>query len=152
MTINKQVRDALLDNDEAYRNSDNEYAIYLHGGEGRLGILTKSAINRYQKIGDALGGDYKLIDQGCYYYVTSDNLAAVGIDDPELLDYTDNREAIRIEEERIAKREAEQEAKQEAKYARLLGRYEEVLSVYIDDPAKLYQVAKHLADTAKEVV
>jgi len=146
MTINKRVRDALLDNDEAYRNSDNDYAIYLHGGMGRHGILTKSAIKRYEKIGDALGGDYKLLDDGCYYYVTADDLAAVGIDDPELLDYDDNREAIKRDEELAAEREA----KQAAKYARLLGRYEEALSVYIDDPAKLYQVAKHLVDTAKE--
>jgi hypothetical protein len=47
-------------------------------------------------------------------------------------------------------RDALLENNQEAKYARLLGRYEEALSVYIDDPAKLYQVAKHLVDTAKE--
>ena len=150
MTINKQVKDALLDNNTAYRTSDNEYAIYLHGGKGRYGNLKKADVKRYEKIGEALGGDYKLLDRGCYYYVTCDDLAAVGIEDTELLDYTDNREAIRIEEERIAKREAEQEAKQAAKYARLLGRYEEALSVYIDDPAKLYQVAKHLVDTAKE--
>ncbi len=147
MTINKRVRDALLDNCEAYRNSDNEYAVYLHSASGRGGDLTKADIKRYEKIGEATGGDYKLVDQGCYYYVTADDLAAVGIDDPELLDYIDNREAIRREEELIAEREA----KEAAKYARLLGRYEEVLSVYIDDPAKLYQVAKHLVDTAKEV-
>ena len=146
MTINKQVRDALLDNYEAYRNSDNEYAVYLHGASGRGGDLTKVDIKKYQKIGEALSGNYKLVDQGCYYYVTADDLAAVGIDDPELLDYIDNREAIKRDEELIAA----QEAKQEAKYARLLGRYEEALSVYIDDPAKLYQVAKHLVDTAKE--
>jgi len=93
MTTNKQVKDALLENYEAYRNGDNDYAIYLHGGSApRRGGLTKSAVERYKKIGDALGGDYKLLDQGCYYYVTSDDLAAVGIEDPELLDYTDNRE------------------------------------------------------------
>jgi hypothetical protein len=146
MTINKRVRDALLENNEAYRNSDNDYAIYLHGGRGRYNNLNKADIKKYEKIGEALGGDYKLLDQGCYYYVTSDDLAAVGIEDPELLDYNDNREAIQRKEELIAERKAEQEAK----YARLLGRYEEALSVYIDDPAKLYQVAKHLVDTAKE--
>jgi|11BtaG_2_1085332.scaffolds.fasta_scaffold10528_4 hypothetical protein len=146
MTINKRVRDALLDNYEAYRNGDNEYAIYLHGGRGRYNNLNKADVKKYQKIGEALGGDYKLLDQGCYYYVTAGDLAAVGIDDPELLDYIDNREAIKRDQELIAEREA----KEAAKDARLLGQYEEVLSVYIDDPAKLYQVAKHLVDTAKE--
>ena len=145
MISSKRVKDALLGNHEAYRNSDNDYAIYLNGGNGSHWTLNKADIKKYEKIGEALGGNYKLLDDGCYYYVTTDGLAAVGIEDPELLDYHDSRPDIAKREEELAAREAEQDAK----YARLLGRYEEALSVYIDDPAKLYQIAKHLVDTAK---
>jgi hypothetical protein len=110
---NKQIENALYDNYEAYRNGEDDYAIYLHSdAKGRNGNLSKAVIEKYKEIGEALGGDYKIVDQGCYYYVTTRQLAAVGIDDPEVLDYIDQRGAIAREEAERERREAERHQKE----------------------------------------
>ena len=115
---NKQIENALCDNYEAYRNSDNDYVIYLHGGIGRNGqkrggCLKNSAIKKYEEIGEALGGNYKMVERGCYYYVTADQLEAVGLHDPlETLSYIDQRGAIAREEAERKRREAERHQKE----------------------------------------
>ena len=89
---NKQVKNALYDNYEAYRNGEDDYTVYLHSdAKGRNGNLSKAVTEKFKEFGEALGGDYCLADQGCYYHVTARQLAAVGIDDPEALDYIDQR-------------------------------------------------------------
>ena len=148
MITDKQIVNALLTNYEAYRNGEDDYAIYLHSDtNGRNGNLSKAVTEKYKQIGEALGGDYKIVDQGCFYYVTTRQLAAVGIDEPEALDYIDQRRDIEMEA-KVVERVA---SYMEAQDSRLLGRFEEVLSAHIHDEAKLYQIAKHLVDTARHI-
>lgn len=135
----KLIKKLALKADPVYRDSDTDYRLAVPMGH--------RACKSMQTQLDAQGLDYSLHDGFIQVYVTADDLAKSDVaDDDMLLD--DMREQHARHEQLMR----EHEQKELEKAARLLGHYEATLAVHIDDPAKRYQVAKHMVETAKEVL
>jgi len=140
--MNRTIKNLLLEAVDGYRDSDIDYRIYV----GRKD--TKAARDALQRRLEKSGLEYKHLDCGAYLYVTLDQVAECGLTEDDL-DYCEDLRAYHKRQEEQAREDEQRELE---KAARLLGNYEATLAVYIDDPAKRYQVAKHLVDTAKEVL
>lgn len=127
---------------DGYRDSDTEYRLYV-GHED-----TKAARDAIFKRLEKTDLEYKLQDSGVFLYVTLDQAAEYGLTEDDL-DYCDD---LRDLHRRLEEETREREQRERETLARLLGNFEATLAVYVDDPAKRYQVAKHMVDTAKEVL
>ena len=140
--MNITAKNLLLAAQDGYRDSDTEYRLYV-GHED-----TKAARNAIYKRLEKTDLEYKLQDSGVFLYVTLDQVAEYGLTEDDLDYCNDLRDYHRRQEEVMR----EHEQRERETLARLLGNFEATLAVYVDDPAKRYQVAKHLVDTAKEVL
>lgn len=140
--MNTTAKNLLLAAQDGYRDSDTEYRLYV-GHED-----TKAARNAIYKRLEKTDLEYKLQDSGVFLYVTLDQVAEYGLTENDLDYCNDLRDYHRRQEEEYRQREQ----KQREKEARLVGQYEATLAVYVEDPAKRYQLAKHMVEAAKEVL
>ncbi|WP_291810332.1 hypothetical protein [Limnobacter sp.] len=140
--MNITAKNLLLAAQDGYRDSDTEYRLYV-GHED-----TKAARDAIFKRLEKTDLEYKLQDSGVFLYVTLDQAAEYGLTENDLDYCNDLRDYHRRQEEE----QREREQRERETLARLLGNFEATLAVYVDDPAKRYQVAKHMVDTAKEVL
>lgn len=141
--MNNTAKKLLLQAEDGYRNSDTEYALYVHH-KG-----TPAACNALHKRLEASGLEYKQVDYGAYLYVDLDEVAQYGLTEEDLNQVTDDLRASnkRLEQEREAR-----EQKQREKEARLLGQYEAMLAVHIEDPRQRVVLGLRLVEAAKEVL
>lgn len=135
----KLIKKLALKADPVYRDSDTEYRLAVPMGH--------RACKSMQTHLDAQGLDYSLHDGFIQVYVTADELAKSEVTEDDML--VDDMREQNARHEQLMR---EQEQKQREKEARLVGQYEATLAVYVEDPAKRYQLAKHMVDAAKEVL
>lgn len=135
----KLIKKLALKADPAYRDSDTDYRLVVPMGHRACKSMETQL--------DAQGLDYSLHDGFIQVYVTADDLAECGVTEDDMLVDDMREQHARHEEQR-----REHEQRQREKEARLVGQYEATLAVYVEDPAKRYQLAKHMVETAKEVL
>jgi hypothetical protein len=135
----KLIKKLALKADPVYRDSDTDYRLTVPIGH--------RACKSMQTQLDAQGLDYSLHDGFIQVYVTADDLAKSDVTDDDML-LDDMREQHARHEQLMR----EQEQKQREKEARLLGQYEAMLAVHIEDPRQRVVLGLRLVEAAKEVL
>jgi hypothetical protein len=140
--MNTTAKNLLLAAQDGHRDSDTEYRLYVGHAD------TKAARNAIHKRLEKTDLEYKLQDSGVIIYVTLDQAAEYGLTEEDLDYCEDLREYNRRQEEEYRQREQ----KQREKEARLLGQYEAMLAVHIEDPRQRVVLGLRLVEAAKEVL
>ena len=135
--MNNTARKLLLQAEDGYRNSDTEYALYVHH-KG-----TPAACNALHKRLEASGLEYKQVDYGAYLYVDLDEVAQYGLTEEDLNQVTDD---LREHNKRLEQEREEREQKQREKEARLVEEYEATLAIHIASPSQRHALAKQLVE------
>lgn len=136
-----ELKKLALAADPAYRDTDTDYRLIVPMGH------TKRSRDAMQKRCEASGLEYKLSDDCVYVYCTSDDLAGCGVKECDML-----VEDLRERNQRLEQEREEREQKQREKEARLLGQYEAMLAVHIEDPRQRVVLGLRLVEAAKEVL
>jgi hypothetical protein len=142
MALKNYAKHLLKEADDGYRDSDTEYRLYV-----RREDTPYAAKSLHHKLSRS-GLDYKEVDCGAYLYVTLDEVAEHGLTEEDL-DYCEDLRGYHRHQEEQSRQHEQRELE---KTARLVGNYEAVLAIYLEQPTERLVLAKRLAQTAREVL